>query len=306
MIKREYQFKPSNEGELKISHNKNIDHKKYLNSLFLDERCEYFCSNTKVEILSKEVSRNQKLSFGIRYSNLEDLVNKYYPKFNGKTCLYFPEGLRIVSIRRPKDLIGFNMWTKFILAVGFQIYWLNPSISKKILSYYLFHFALDNVYVPKNENFVNNRLRSLKGELGSTITHYTLYSNEFRSKIESITNQILSTPIDEILPDYNSKVKVLYNPDYELDESQKIAEMNVVIGDYQTSSVKLRIENLVKDWDFRKNSTITKSSLAKLLGISTSTIQRNWESFKPLINKKNTIFKQEVSQLVRKKNMQLV
>ena len=293
MIKRDNQFKSSNEYKIRILHNKNIDYKQYLNSLFLDETCKYFYSNTKVETSSKKENRNKKLSFGIRYSNLDDLVNQYYSQFNGKTCLYFPEGLKIVRIKRPKDLIEFNKWTKFILAVGLQIYWLNPNISREILAYYLFQFALDNVYIPKNKDFIDRRLESLKGDLESTITHYTLYSNELKGKIESITNQILATPIDEIIPDYNDKVKVIYNPDYELDESQRIAEMNIEIGNYQTSHTKLRIENLVKNWNFEKNSKITKSSLSKLLGISTSTVKRNWDSFKPIIEKKNLNFKQE-------------
>lgn len=256
-------------------------HKSYLRSVFVDEDFDYFWSNTKFrDIESKYLKASTgDNSFGLRYDNISDLIQKHYKDFDGNPSIYFPSGLKIVEVKMPFAKLHFCNWTSTIKHIGIQLYWLNPSIKSDILCYYLYKTALNYIYFPNDEEFLDYRLRHIKGKLAESISYHSLIADEIYDKVKSITLQILEMPFNSIIPEENRKIYFLNNPDYELTPNELKAFQNRIQGRHKVDEISTKIEELISNWDFINKGIITKDKIASILNVSRSTVTRRWKPY---------------------------
>lgn len=289
MLKNIISYQNNYAKELRTAFVLSYCYKTYLKSIFKDEDFEYFWNYTKWEELDKKFLKesNGAISFGLRFNNSSDLVTKYYTNFDGEPSIYFPQGLKVIEVKMPFAKLNFNNWTSAIKQIGIQLYWLNPEINEDLLYYYLHQTVLNYVTFPKNEEFLDYRLKHIKGRIGESISYYSLISDELHSKVKAITNQIFKMPYDEIIPKENGMAHFLNNPDYDLSAKELKAYHNKIQGDFKSDLTSIKIEELILNWDFINEGLITKDKLASKLFVSSSTITRRWKPYVELKEKLN-------------------
>ncbi|MFD2726286.1 hypothetical protein [Hyunsoonleella rubra] len=297
MLKNIISYHNNLSNELRTNFLSGYCHKNYLSSIFTSEDFEYFWNHTEWHELEKKYIKESigRNSFGLRYNNISDLIEKHYKDFDGNPSIYFPDGLKVVEVKMPYAKLNFNKWTSTIKQIGIQFYWLNPTIKRHLLYYYLHQTVLTYVTFPKNEDFLDYRLRHIKGRIGESISYYSLITDEIHSKVKAITDQILETPFDRIIPKENRKVHFLNNPDYDLSPKELKEYQNEIQGKVKVDKTSAKIKELILNWDFINQGIITKDKLASILNISCSTITRRWKPYVELKEELNSQYLQNAA-----------
>lgn len=195
-----------------------------------------------------------------RFTNLADIQEKYYDSFNGDAALYFPKGLRLVTLKLPVGrVVKYRNWVQVISSIAFQTRYLNPDMMKQELQEFLIHIFSQFVVIGKHS--------SAEKEL---------------QIIEDITDKIFATAIEEIKPTYNKKIKYLYNPDYELSSTDKrVISCEMKATRERESKTKLPIEEVLEKWDAAK---ISYQKIADAIGEPKATIMRHIKRDENLYN----------------------
>ncbi len=229
-------YKKSN-PEQKILITRSDRSAKVLNALFRDDK------NIGIQVetyYQKEIKKTIDSGL-IRLNNLEAVANENYHLFNGDAALYDSEGFKYVKVELPVGKVDYHIYGRVLKAIGHQFKLCNPLITVQQLNDYLVH--LFTTYVV---------------QLGKKDFAYDI------NLIETIAQSIFS---ESIVPVY-SKIKVLFNPDYQLTENEKQGLRNKLSGTYKSSKGLDEVEKISEE------TNLTQQQMADKLNISLRTFTR--------------------------------
>lgn len=198
--------------------------------------------------------------FPFKANNLDFFEKANCDFFDGEAVLHFPKGLKYIEVKLP----AFKMYFKEIIPVmtglANTIKYLNPVINQQFLFDYLIH-----VY----DSFT------------------------FKDSAAKVDRQEVYKKIDEMIlkagkqrPKDNSKTNFLWNPDYELTEAEKKAEINKITGGKKSIKTCAELEKILKSWE--KGKDISYSIIGNMIGKNKSSICRQLK--KPENQHLNQIF----------------
>lgn len=182
--------------------------------------------------------------FPFKSSNISDFQNEI--DFDSVPCMYFPNGKRIIEVKLPIGRKDFSLVLLHLKSIALQIKYLNPDIDHQLLNDWAVHF-------------------------------YTLKAKhigpDFKSasiRIESIVEEVIDIPLKKIRP-VHTKVNFIWNPDYELSQSEKSSVMREYTGAAQKNKTLTALINI-----YRKLEKPIQTEVVKASGKSRSTIERYW------------------------------
>lgn len=177
----------------------------------------------------------------IKLDNLDQIAEKKYYLFNGEACLYFEKPFKYVEVKLPHGKVEYHMYGKVLKAIGYQFKACNPKITTQELNDYLVHFFAYYVKFSLKGNFDYDSIL-----------------------IKKISNTVMDT---KGILKYRKR-NTLFNPDYDLTSSEKLAERNKVAGAIKSGKGLDEVKKLVD------KGGLTKQQMADEMGISLSTLKR--------------------------------
>ncbi|TDT44965.1 hypothetical protein CLV90_2044 [Maribacter spongiicola] len=185
----------------------------------------------------------------IQLDNLESVAKENYHLFNGEAAIYDPKGIKYIKVNLPIGKVDYFIYGTFLKKIGFQFRFCNPDITIQDLNDYLIHLFTTYVKATPKKNFV--------------------YDIDL---IEKIAQSIFD---ERSYPVY-SKIKVLFNSDYNLNENEKQGIRNKLSGAYKSSQGLDRVEKI------SQQSNLTQQQMADKIKISLATFKRKLKLLREL------------------------
>lgn len=231
-------FATEEREQIKITHNGTW--KEQLQGAFITGQMD-----VSIETVKGGKARTKKNSL-IRLDNMEELQGKYYKEMDGDVLMYFPEGIDLIKVNLPVGRTPLAKAFGKLQGIALQVYALNPQMTEQDINDYLVH--LYTSYVKPSEDFAI-----------------------VAPKLEALAKKIHDTPLSEIKPS-TVKVKIIWNPDYDLTRNERLQEANKVKGANKSQTTTERLKEI-----YMKLEKPTQKNVAAASGMGIATIKRHWK-----------------------------
>ncbi|RXP46864.1 hypothetical protein EC396_13365 [Lutibacter sp. HS1-25] len=190
----------------------------------------------------------------VRYDNLNEITKNI--DFNGEAIYCFEQKIQYAKCFLPIGKIKVTTRNKILSSYAYQLKALNPLIKEidlwKIITY--INNTRCEIQYPKNE-------------------------------LDVIVKSIMSK--GKIEPKLNATRRFFYNPDYDLSVKKRRQLSIKAINFEKTQNSIKRIEQIVNEWDFKKDGKITQKGIKAKGGGCLNTIKKYYHLFKKEINEFN-------------------
>ena len=238
--------------------------------LFFNKDSEYWTclsGNTKYPQYSDNIYNNiiptvmgEKISKDIRYDNLDDVLPII--DFDGDAIHDFKEKIYYSKVQIPFKVIENGSRNRILSSIAYQLRALNPFIESDYLLRIMHKINNDKCIEP-------------------------LHSKE----IKSIVQSIMKIELKYLVPKINASRRFIYNELYDLALNEKRSITMSAINADKVKNSKLKIEKVIRDWDFERNAKITQKSLTAITGMNKKTIEKYYPLYKSEIQLLNNELK---------------
>lgn len=191
----------------------------------------------------------------IRKNNLDEIILK--TDFNGEIKKDFGKnGLAYIELTTPfKDVEDGNRNTT-MNTICYVMRGLNPNIDKSVVKSYL-----ESINVAKFKPVLTDK------------------------ELEAIVDSVFRIQNIELKP--NKFRRFLYNPDYNLNTSEKRRENLISIRQDRVEKTIDDLNKIIENWNINNDGKLTQKSLSKISGKNIKTIEKYYFKFKDKIKRKN-------------------
>lgn len=192
----------------------------------------------------------------IRYDNLKELIENV--EFNGEVIYDFRTKVNYSKTHVPFRSIKVGYRNNTLTGIAYQHRALNPYIERERLFRFL------------------NR-----------INHTKCFEPLPVKDIDAIVESVMA--LEDIQPLENATRRFVFNSDYDLTLREKRQQVMKILNSERVAKSKMKIENVILEWDFDSDGKITIKSLSIATGMHRNTIKKYYPFYKSeiqMLNKK--------------------
>lgn len=239
-----------------------------------ESKTYYPISNTESNLISTNLEESKNVHFtnnrekkrkvaskvnifdDLRYNNLDEI------DFKGQNFLVYEDYEYFSKLFIPPKIPEGIRNTK-LSTIAHQLLALNPQINHSLFHHYI------------------TRVNGICCEI-------SLPENELNQIIKS---KWYSHQKENLKPIKNWKRRIVFNPDFKSDKTEKMLIVRKEIGRIKSTKTKLSIKNCIENWNICEYGKITQTKIKECSGKGRTTLSKYWNEFKDRVSELNNLLK---------------
>lgn len=239
-----------------------------------DSKTYYPISNTESNLISTNLEESKNVHFtnnrekkrkvaskvnifdDLRYNNLDEI------DFKGQNFLVYEDYEYFSKLFIPPTIPEGKRNTK-LSTITHQLLALNPQINYS----FFYRFIIS---------------------INETCCETPLPENELTQIIKSKWH---SHQKENLKPIKKWKRRIVFNPDFKSDKTEKMLIVRKEIGRIKSTKTKLSIKNCIENWNICEYGKITQTKIKECSGKGRTTLSKYWNEFKDRVSELNNLLK---------------